>query len=388
MDKFPPITNVFLFLTNQCCCSCPYCFETRSQEKMDFELALYVTKKLIANAEKSGLLPGITYFGGEPMLEYENIIVPLTNFIRKDYKKPFNLKIITNGVLLDEDRIKFLADNDVNIQLSIDGNRETQNVNRPLKSGQGSFDRMQQVIPLLTKYTNNTYFRATVIPATAHFLYNDLTYLEGVGLPGGFIMPNEFEPWSNEAKRTVEIEIRKYTDLKIKEFKEGKKPILIRNYRDALRQIPRINAAIKNDLMRPQGLCGLKTKCGLCSSNNAAIACNGDIYSCLGEVGEELFKLGSVYTGLDEEKRLALHSLYKNDGINMEKCENCKLNRICDYGCISKNYILTGDLNHQSDLTCWWTLLLLEEAIYMCNGFGDQIPSGFIACWEEINNGK
>lgn len=388
MSKYPPITHAFLFLTNQCCCACPYCFENRTTERMSYETAFKAMNMLKSNAEQAGLTPGITYFGGEPMLEYDTIIVPLTNFIRNEYNKPFSLHMITNGVLLDSEKIKFFVDNHIDIQLSIDGGKDTQDKNRPLKNGDSSYDRLEKIIPELLTYAPRTPFRATIIPNRVRYFYQDMIDIENLGFNCGFMMPNVFEPWSEEDKNEFVRQLRKYSDHLISIFRCNKKPIAIRNYDDSMRMIPRINKAIEDDIIRPENLCGLKVKCGMCTSNNGSIACNGDIYSCVEEIGNDLFKMGTIEDGIIENKRARLQSFYKNDSITLEKCKDCKLNRICDYGCISKNYTINHDFNNKVDLFCWWDQLFLDEAIYICNAFGEDVPESFINYWEGINNGK
>lgn len=49
---------------------------------MTYDTALDAAKFLIANAEEVNQTPSINFFGGEPMLMWDSIIVPLTNWIR------------------------------------------------------------------------------------------------------------------------------------------------------------------------------------------------------------------------------------------------------------------------------------------------------------------
>ena len=50
--------------------------------------------------------------------------------------------LITNGTLLTEERIQYLKDHEVSIQLSVDGDAETHNRFRVLKSGAPTMDRI------------------------------------------------------------------------------------------------------------------------------------------------------------------------------------------------------------------------------------------------------
>jgi len=55
---------------------------------------------------------------------WDEIIAPLTLWIREN-NFPINLSMTTNGTLLNEERIKFLKNNEVGLLLSIDGAKET-----------------------------------------------------------------------------------------------------------------------------------------------------------------------------------------------------------------------------------------------------------------------
>lgn len=81
----PKITSAFLNLTNACCLACQYCFVHQSPEHMTLQVAKDAADFLAANAKAQGETPSINFFGGEPMLRYEQVIVPLTLYIRDTY---------------------------------------------------------------------------------------------------------------------------------------------------------------------------------------------------------------------------------------------------------------------------------------------------------------
>lgn len=105
------ITSVMLNVTHACNLRCVYCFVEKEPQTMTYDVARDTVDFLIANSKENGDTPSINFFGGEPMLCWDSIIVPLTNYIRKDLRIPFNLSITTNGTLLNDERIKFMKDN-------------------------------------------------------------------------------------------------------------------------------------------------------------------------------------------------------------------------------------------------------------------------------------
>jgi uncharacterized protein len=84
----------------------------------------------------------ISYFGGEPTLEFDLLIdVAREARARADKSgKKLVQTVTTNGTLLDRAKIDLLYGEDIYIALSIDGIREAHDGNRPQMGGGSSFD--------------------------------------------------------------------------------------------------------------------------------------------------------------------------------------------------------------------------------------------------------
>ena len=148
--------NVTLLTTLQCNFACDYCFQgdhgdyNERADKMSLETAhrtiAWMTRELDRVRPKKFVL---TFFGGEPLLNlpvmYE---VAERMWEATDARRlPMYVNIITNGLLLTPavvDRMVPLGLNGVKITL--DGDRETHNRMRPLRGGQGTFDRIVENI--------------------------------------------------------------------------------------------------------------------------------------------------------------------------------------------------------------------------------------------------
>ena len=66
----------------------------------------------------------ITFFGGEPLLCWDSIILPLIKYCKETGRK-FKYDITTNGILLTEEKLKIMKDNNFDILLSMDGGKNT-----------------------------------------------------------------------------------------------------------------------------------------------------------------------------------------------------------------------------------------------------------------------
>ena len=143
---------------------------------MSYQTALDSTNFLIKNAEETKATPSIVFFGGEPLLEWDSIIVPLTKYIRSEYKKTFKLSITSNCILMTEDKLKFMKENSIDLLFSIDGDKETQDYNRPYHNYKGSFDTLEPKIVMIRKYFPNVTFRATIDKNTCMNTFHNMKF--------------------------------------------------------------------------------------------------------------------------------------------------------------------------------------------------------------------
>lgn len=383
--SLPKITSAMLVLTHACPMKCIYCFVHQEPSCMTYETAKQAAEFLIANAEESGKVPTINYFGGEPMIMWDEIIVPLTNWIRQEYKKPFELSMTTNGVLLNDERIEFLKQNGISILFSIDGAKETQDYNRPLHSGKSSFDILEPLIPKIIKAFPQTTFRMTVIPATCGHLFENIQFAKDQGFKNFFVIPNVFEEWDTESRETLQSEFKKYADSYINSYRAGKIPISFSTLEGAFSDIVKINKAITQKTYRASSGCKACGKCGLGSSTFASIHPNGNVYGCQemtsNEGEESIFYIGNIFTEIDDDRRQALMDLFDSVEVTGPNCTSCKYNRICDGGCVANNYLKNGSLHIAPEMFCWWKQLVLNEAIRIVQTLGKEENELFKQRW-------
>lgn len=135
-EEYGWLTNICLNVTDACNLACRYCFVEQHPHYMTLDIAKQAVHFILDNLEKKNKKfnkndrASITFFGGEPTLMWDEIIVPLTNYI-KENEFPINLGMTTNGTLLNKEKISFLKEHNFSILLSADGNEYTQNFNRP-----------------------------------------------------------------------------------------------------------------------------------------------------------------------------------------------------------------------------------------------------------------
>ncbi len=143
-DKY--IFETTILTTYSCNFRCLYCFEESVREKifMDKDTSDLVIKWLTNHAEKRKLKKiYLVYYGGEPLLNVRpiyDISWHMQDWARKNGVS-FAFGIVTNGSLIYPDLIdKFLSVGLNEVRVTIDGDRDTHNKNRPFSDGKPSFD--------------------------------------------------------------------------------------------------------------------------------------------------------------------------------------------------------------------------------------------------------
>lgn len=377
--NLPKISSVFLTVTHDCCCRCPYCFVKQNPEYMRLETAKYAADWLWENRE--GRTPGINFFGGEPMLCYASIVKPLTEYVREKYPL-YNLSITTNGVLLREDSLRFLSENNVGMLLSMDGGKETQDSQRPMSDGSSSFDRID--LGLIQHYYPTIGFRATITRASAAWFENFCFAMEH-GFSTWFCMPNDFEEWDEDGIETLREHVQMFGDYFISSCRNGKRPIEFSSFERMFGAIRHINQAISLGIDRNLPRCMACNRCGTGGTYNAAIDPNGRIFACqdLSSFSDENspFYLGDIFHGVSDERRNALIQWYDSTRCHGKNCSECRLNRICDGGCVANNYMANGDIRSVPKIHCEWYQMLLDEAIRVMNVLGSEGNQIFREVW-------
>lgn len=376
--KLKLITSVFLNLTQACNLRCKYCFVQQKPASITYEVAKDAVHFVAQNAQIQGDTPSINFFGGEPTLMWDSIIVPLTEYIRKTYDK-FSLSMTSNGILLDEDKLKWMKENDFGLLFSLDGDKPTQDKNRPLQGGGSSFDILKEKIPMILKYFPNSTFRATLDHDNAVDMVHNFEFAIGQGYTNVFYIPNCFTEWDEEEITALKDGLALIADIEVERLRKGEN-ILLNPLAETFPKIARINNGEKEDAFRDHAKKHPAFgRCGMGANRFASIGPTGILYSCQELVGNDdygkEFIIGDIYRGPDEKKRWDIIKRFDPRNVissSGKTCKDCKLNRICDGGCVANNFFATGDMNIMPEILCIWYQTLLEEAIRITNLMGAE----------------
>ncbi len=372
-EKWKYLSEACLNITDDCNLACHYCFVQQQPHYMDLQTAKNAVDWLWTNAqikiknhwENQNYCPHINFFGGEPTLMWDKIIVPLTEYIREKYQDKFAIGMTTNGTLLNEQRIDFMKKNQIGILLSIDGDRETQELTRPCKNcNQSSFDLVVKNIPLILNYIPKVTFRATINQENVAYMFHNYLFAEKMGFHEFYFSPNEREKWTQENLQILGEQVEKifYHNLIYYNFNIMPKmssSLIDDGYKHVLTYYYNLNknkTIIKNNKNLTINRCGLGT-------NYGSINYEGKIFSCQEQDSRtgsnSIFEIGDIYNGINIDKQLNLINLYLNadnkycENINL--CKTCKIYDTCSVDCCPSTTLdIYNNLNIKSEVLCYY----------------------------------
>lgn len=338
-EEYALPVNACLNVINACPLACKYCFVHQNPECMSLEIAQDSVKYLYNNLKRKRELLGnenlkgtINFFGGEPMLMYNEIIVPLVEWTEKTYPNCFSFGITTNGVLLNKKSIDFFYQHSIIPLLSMDGDRETQDYNRPYHNGTGSFDKVVAQIPYLLEKFPNTVFRMTIYEDTCDKFFDNVLFAEKMGFKYFYATPDSRHNFTEKNLKKLGIELEKYYTYLVGSLIQGVKPIQSSFIKDSFIQI------LKEPSLEPSQLSSVMPReifrCGL-GTTSIGISTIGNLYSCQEQITntKNVFYIGDIYNGIDTNLHIKLLNSYRQISQTISEkenlCENCAYRPFC-----------------------------------------------------------
>ena len=131
--------RLVVVLTWQCETRCTYCTIPKQSGREMSRDVLRAAIELLSSADKPKL--ELRFFGGEPMMEWEAIQSGIETANRLCERRDIRFMITTNGYALTRDRMRWLSQHPVHIQVALDGLPEAHNrFRRSIVDGQKSYD--------------------------------------------------------------------------------------------------------------------------------------------------------------------------------------------------------------------------------------------------------
>ena len=176
-------TRVTIILTESCNLGCRYCYADAIPSRI--KISWHVLKAALDfTVENAAVSPDrfavITFLGGgEPTLQW-SLFVQAVEYARQECaNKGIGLKtnLVTNGTLLREDRVRWLASNIGYISLSFDILPEIQGLQRPYAEGRNSHAQVLKAMRLLSEAGCQFGLRSTITANSVQYLTEMVDYV-------------------------------------------------------------------------------------------------------------------------------------------------------------------------------------------------------------------
>lgn len=349
-DTFEPVADTFkarsgnvikalcLHVAHTCNLNCSYCFASQGKfhgerALMSFEVGKRALDFLIENSGTRRNLE-VDFFGGEPLMNWEVVkqLVEYARSVEKAAGKNFRFTLTTNGMLINDEVIDFANREMSNVVLSLDGRKEIHDRFRVDYAGNGSFDT---VVPKFQKLVaarggKNYYMRGTFTHANPDFL-KDIEEMLDLGFDQLSMEPvvcaaGDPSELTSEDRELVKTQYEALAEKMLERRKAGK-PFTFYHYMIDLEGGPCIYKRISG--------CGSGTE-------YMAVTPWGDLYPCHQFVGDEKFRLGSVFDGVTNTE---IQSEFRACNVySRPECADCWAKLYCSGGCAANAYHATGSV--------------------------------------------
>jgi len=297
---------------------CPYCFENDQHvvKKMGEEVINQIIS-FIKSFKKAKDL-SICWYGGEPTMVFD-IIKKITEKVKKldiTYKEA---SIITNGYLLNEEKVNELNDLNIkSVQVTIDGLKDAHNSRRFLTGGRPTYDK---ILTNIEKLMNSTYNGSCSIRVnidrsnlTGYLKLREhlLNKFKGKKVT---VYSGRVETFGNSSCNSCNLNANEWTDFTIDLFHN--------------------NGISPGEHVYPDS--NIENLCSANTQNSFVIGQDGELYKCWEDVGRKDMVVGDIFE-VEPITNMELVSLY-DVGTNPyldQECLSCTFLPICGGGCANR----------------------------------------------------
>lgn len=313
--------------TLACNYKCWYCYENHiPHSKMSVEILNRVYKHMTNIVKTHTQLQSfpISFFGGEPLLYFKDIVLPIIRFhdkLCKENNIPFkSIGFTSNGGLLDLEMIEILAQyENVQFQITLDGGKKEHNKIRYSFTGQDTYTQILHNVVSLLKNGINVRLR---INYTSKSL-NSLTEIA-----------DDLSVLSEEEKNHLKVDFHQvWQERELSKDLDGIRDVV--NYFDEKK-----SNVIFNDVNM------LRNSCYGDRRNTAVINYNGDIYKCTANDFSVANREGYL-DGNGDIVWLKSQDYRANIRFKNEKCKSCRIAPLCGGGC--SRHLLARDSGKEKD---------------------------------------
>jgi len=355
--------RVSLFLNHACNLRCAYCYNgDKFSRRMPWEVARLGVELALA---QPGSKHRVSFFGGEPLMEMPLIKRVMEHCVQRAEQTGVELYhlVVTNAVLLDEDKLRYLLDHDVYVALSVDGCQRAHDATRPYADGSSSYHRVSANARRLLAERPGNKVIAVIDPLNVDWLGDSFDALLDMGARNLSMNVNYEGEWEEPERARFEEALHDLGDRYIAAYREGTAFTL--NMFDS-----KIVTHLKLGYAD-------RDRCDF-GCEEVAVSPRGRLYPCDRLVGmderDEVI-IGDVHGGIDPVRRDALIA---EKNLVLGDCTDCAVVHRCMHWCGCVNHAMTGSVGGVAGLLCWFEQRMIEQSDRVAAVLFEEENPGFI----------
>jgi len=308
---------VEFMVTEKCNLACTYCYMANKKSFMTVDTVDKFFETIgdfmkLYNEDQYH----ISYFGGEPTLNWDIIEYSLPKFKADPRCHSYNM--ISNGLELNEERVKWMKENNLGISLSFDG--LWNDVSRPMATGHASFEKYREKKDLLKSLTNGC--KVMVHPNNFKTMTeNYVFFVEEYGFPNPDFSLVRDDIYTEEDLKIFNVEIKRLADKMIEYNKAGRRTT------NGLFLLYTLDTIIGKKYGKRKFGC-------FAGTHGAGFTPDGKYFPCARFASGKDYELMDANTKeINYENVNLLKQPKMTDPREFEECQGCSLYNYCNAGC-------------------------------------------------------
>ena len=212
-----------IFSTNRCNLTCHYCavavnkFHASSLTPEQVCRGVDLFLKRYPEREHK-----VIFLGGEPFIYFDELRTVIKHLQRARPGGAPGVDIFTNGTLMDQDKVRWLEDNGVDLYLSLDGRRETNDAHRLFhrRPGNSVFDKVME--NLATVEWRLKRVNMVLHERTAKSLVGNVHFFHKLGFQEINFQPDIYEVWDDAQLKVLARTLREFGYYYGQAFRSGR----------------------------------------------------------------------------------------------------------------------------------------------------------------------
>jgi uncharacterized protein len=367
-DSRTKFSTLVMEVTDGCNLRCEYCSRYKtdySGPRMPQRTIVECLRKAAEHAIAIGDKVVVQFHGGEPLLHFKDILSAIQSISTAELES-LDLRVQTNGTLLDQDVIADCNDFDIHIGLSVDGPPSVNGINRRFSDGTPVSDVIEDKIRLVRSEVRRSHISCLCVMSTANVARAQevFNYIVDQGIDDVSILPL-YPDYANCLTGCKAIIPRPdemigfattIFDAWIARLKRGERL-----------SVPTFQVWVWNLLAANAGYLVNNSCCGV-GESMLFVSRDGRVYPCGPFSYEPEMDMGDIHSlKLTDFTDSDVHSWFlARHPAEIEECRDCALQAVCRSGCPANAYRESRSLTRKDPFCDYWKGVISHVLAALC----------------------